>query len=61
MSKAFTSALVAKGVDKSLFKWEDNVIDHLSTFRLADPWATAEYQIVDLLAQRSGLPPYAGD
>lgn len=61
LSKAFTSALVAYGVDKGWIKWEDYVKDRLPTFRLFDPWATANFQIVDLLAQRSGLPPYAGD
>lgn len=61
LSKAFTSALVAIGVDKGVVKWEDKVIEHMPSFHLADPWATAEFQVVDLLAQRSGLPPYAGD
>lgn len=61
LSKAFTAALVAISVDKGRLKWEDNVINHMTTFRLSDPWVTNEFQIIDLLAQRSGLPPYAGD
>lgn len=61
LSKAFTSALVAISVDKGWLKWEDKVLNHMPTFRLEDPWATAEFQVIDLLAQRSGLPPYAGD
>lgn len=61
LSKAFTSALVAQAVDQGLIKWDDKVYESFPTFRLADPWATAEFQIVDLLAQRSGLPQYAGD
>lgn len=61
LSKAFTSALVAIAADKGTLKWEDSVISHLSTFRMSDPWVTTEFQIQDLLAQRSGLPAYAGD
>lgn len=61
LSKGFTSALVAIGVDKGWFGWNDRVIDHLPTFRVYDPWATAEFQLVDLMAQRSGLPSAAGD
>lgn len=61
LSKAFTSALIALAIDKEWMKWDDKVIAHLPSFHLADPWATAEFQVADLLAQRSGLPPYAGD
>lgn len=61
LSKAFTAALVAVGVDKGWVRWQDKVIDHLPTFRMDDPWVSSEFQIVDLLCQRSGLPPYAGD
>jgi CubicO group peptidase (beta-lactamase class C family) len=61
LSKAFTAALIAASVDKKWLNWEDKVIEHFPRFHLKDPWATAEFQVVDLLAQRSGLPPYAGD
>jgi CubicO group peptidase (beta-lactamase class C family) len=61
LSKAFTSALVAKAVDKELLKWNEKVIQQMPTFRLSDPWVTTEFEIIDLLCQRSGLPPYAGD
>lgn len=61
LSKAFTVALVAKAIDKEQVKWEDKVIDHMPTFRMNDPWVTAEFQVVDLFCQRSGLPAYAGD
>ena len=30
-------------------------------FQLKDPWVTREFRVFDLLAQRSGLPPYAND
>lgn len=61
LSKAFTSALVAIGEDRKLFKWDDKVISHLPAFQLFDLWVTQQFEIVDLLAQRSGLPAYAGD
>src|SRR5579884_76817 len=32
-----------------------------SSFALKDPYVTREFRIYDLLAQRSGLPPYAND
>lgn len=61
LTKGFTATLVAKGVENNWFKWDDKVINHMPTFRLDDPWASREFEIIDLLAQRSGLPPYAGD
>lgn len=61
LTKAFTSALVAMAVDRKEINWDDKVIDHWPQFRLKDPWVTTEFHVDDLLAQRSGLPPYAGD
>lgn len=61
LSKAFCSALTALGVDRGWLKWEDSVVDHFPPFRMQDPFASREFQIQDLFAQRSGLPPYAGD
>lgn len=61
LSKAFTSALAAISVDKGLLKWEDKVFSRLPSFLLFDPWVSREFEIYDLFAQRSGLPPYAGD
>ncbi|MEI6079581.1 MAG: serine hydrolase [bacterium] len=55
ISKSFTSTLVAMMVDKGYLKWDDKVIDHLPDFRMYDPWVTSEFEIEDLLAQRSGL------
>ena len=28
---------------------------------MKDPWVTSEFRVADMLAQRSGLPPYAND
>jgi CubicO group peptidase (beta-lactamase class C family) len=60
-SKAFTAALVAMQVDDGKFGWGDRVIDHLPSFEMHDPWVTRELQVADLMAQHSGMPPYAGD
>ena len=60
-TKGFLSATMALMVDRGNFKWDDRVIDLDDDFRLKDPWVTREFRMFDLLAQRSGLPPYAND
>lgn len=60
-SKAFTAALVAMMVDDGLIGWDDRVVDHLSDFRMYDPWVTREFRVKDLLTHNSGLPAMAGD
>ncbi len=60
-SKAFTATLVAFMVEEEKLGWKDPVISHLPYFAMADPWVTKEFQIRDLMAQHSGMPPYAGD
>ena len=60
-TKAFLATTMAIGVDRGLFKWDDRVVDLLPEFQLKDPWVTQEFRVFDLLAQRSGLPPYAND
>ena len=60
-SKAFTSALVALLADAGKLRWEDPVIDHVPAFEMYDPWVTRAFMIEDLMAQRSGMSPYAGD
>ncbi len=60
-TKGFLSATMALMVDRGKFKWDDRVIDLDPDFRLKDPWVTREFRMFDLLAQRSGLPPYAND
>ena len=47
--------------DTGKLRWNDRVLDHFPEFELWDPWVTREFQIVDLLAQRSGLRPYVLD
>ena len=60
-SKAFTAALVATLVDEKRVGWKDPVIEHLPDFAMADPWVTEAFQVRDLMAQHSGMKPYAGD
>lgn len=60
-SKAFTAALVAMLVDDKKVGWKDKVVYHLPAFQMEDPWVTREFMVEDLMAQHSGLPPYAGD
>lgn len=60
-SKAFTAALVSMMVDDGRFGWQDGVVGLLPEFMMYDPWVTRQFEVVDLMAQRSGLPGYAGD
>jgi len=60
-SKAFTATLMAMLVDEGKIQWEDKVIDQIPDFEMYDPWVTREFQIVDLMAQHSGMPGYAAD
>jgi len=58
ITKSFAAASEAVLVDRGVLAWDDRVIDHLPDFRMYDPWVTREFQVVDLLAQRSGMTPY---
>ncbi len=60
-TKAFLAATLAIAVDRGKLKWNDRVVELDPTFMLKDPWVTREFRVYDLLAQRSGLPPYADD
>jgi CubicO group peptidase (beta-lactamase class C family) len=60
-TKAFLATTLAMMVDRGKFKWDDRVIDLYPDFQMKDPWVTREFRVFDLLAQRSGLPPYAND
>jgi CubicO group peptidase (beta-lactamase class C family) len=61
MTKAFLSGTMAIAVDRGKFHWDDRVVDLDPGFQLHDPWVTREFRLFDLLAQRSGLPPYVND
>ena len=60
-TKAFLSATIAIAVDRGELHWDDRVVDLDPDFQMRDPWVTREFRVFDLLAQRSGLPPYAND
>lgn len=60
-TKAFLSATMAIAVDRGKLHWDDRVVDLEPDFQMRDPWVTREFRVFDLLAQRSGLPPYAND
>ena len=60
-TKAFLGATMAIMVDRGKFRWDDRVVDLDPNFQLKDPWVTREFRVFDLIAQRSGLPPYAND
>jgi CubicO group peptidase (beta-lactamase class C family) len=60
-TKAFLAATLAMMVERGHLQWHDRIVDLDPDFALRDPWVTREFRIFDLLAQRSGLPPYAND
>ena|GEM_PF-7026871 len=60
-TKSMLGVTEAAMVDRGRMEWNDRVIEHFPTFTMPDPWVTREFRIVDLLAQRSGLPEYAAE
>jgi CubicO group peptidase (beta-lactamase class C family) len=54
-TKAFTATAAALLVDDGKLKWDDPVRKHLPTFQLADPLASEQVTIRDLLCHRTGL------
>ena len=60
-TKGFLATTMAIAVDRGKFRWDDRVVDLDPEFQLKDPWVTHEFRMFDILAQRSGLPPYVND
>jgi CubicO group peptidase (beta-lactamase class C family) len=60
-SKGFLATTMAIAVDRGTLAWDDRVVDRLPEFQMHDPWVSEEFRVFDLLAQRSGLMPYAND
>lgn len=54
-TKAMTSAALAMLVDEGKLHWNDRVTRYIPELQLADPWATRELTIRDLLTHRTGL------
>jgi CubicO group peptidase (beta-lactamase class C family) len=61
VTKAFLSTTMAIAVDQGKLHWDDRIVDLDPEFQLRDPWVTREFRVFDLMAQRSGLPPYVND
>ena len=61
ISKSFTATVMGSLVDEGKVAFEDHVIDRYPGFQMYDPWVTREFMIWDLMAQHSGMAPYAGD
>src|SRR5690348_11375158 len=55
-TKAMTAASIGMLIDEGKLKWDDKVTKILPGFQLADPYATRELTIRDLLTHRAGLP-----
>lgn len=55
-TKAFTAAAIGMLVDEGKLNWDDPVVRHVPTFRLADPYLTDNITVRDLLTHRAGLP-----
>ena len=60
-TKAFLATTMAIAVDRGGLAWDDRVVDLDPDFQMKDPWVTREFRVFDMIAQRSGLPPYAND
>jgi len=54
-TKAITSAAIAMLVDEGKLRFDDRVSKFIPELQLADPWATRELTIRDLLTHRTGL------
>lgn len=61
LTKAMTTAVLARLVDAGRLNWNDPVIQYLPDFRMHDPWVTRHIQVRDLLIHNSGLGAGAGD
>jgi CubicO group peptidase (beta-lactamase class C family) len=60
-TKAFLATTLAIMVDRGKLRWDDRLVELEAELQFKDPWVTRECRVFDLLAQRSGLPPYAND
>ncbi|OLT60381.1 serine hydrolase domain-containing protein [Moorena bouillonii] len=55
-TKAMTAAAIGMLVDEGKLAWDDPVTKYLPGFRLADPTATAQLRVRDLLTHNAGVP-----
>ena len=61
LSKPVSSTIVAALVSEGVVGWDSRIVDLDPSFRLHDPYPSAELTVRDLFAHRSGLPGTAGD
>src|SRR5579883_2204101 len=61
VTKAFTAAALGLQVDRGALDWDEEVILHLPNFALKEPYSSRFCSARDLLAHRTGLPPFGGD
>jgi CubicO group peptidase (beta-lactamase class C family) len=61
ISKSVTATVMGSLVDEGTVTFQDRVVDRYPDFQMYDPWVTREFMIWDLMAQHSGMAPYAGD
>ncbi len=61
LSKPIAGTIGAIQVSSGVVDWNDPVIRHLPSFRMASSYVTEHAIIGDFYAHRSGLPPTAGD
>jgi CubicO group peptidase (beta-lactamase class C family) len=57
-TKAFSAALIAQLVEQGKLDWERPVRSWIPGFELADPFASAQANLMDLSTHRVGLPRY---
>ena len=60
-TKSVTATAMAMLADEGKLHMDDRVVDHLPWFAMAEPYATREIRLRDILAHRSGLGSHAGD
>lgn len=60
ISKTFTATLLAILVDEGRLRWDNPVNRYLPDFQLADPFASREIRVRDLLIHNSGLGEVSG-
>lgn len=61
VSKSLASTVAAGIVTRKKADWTDPIVKYLPSFKLSDPYVTANVTIQDMLSHRSGLPGAAGD
>jgi len=54
-TKAMVAMCIGLLVDQGKLNWDDKVLDHMPTFRLSDPYITADARVVDLLTHNLGI------